>query len=157
PRTQAFPIEGIATLLALEQALQQIPGATGRLPSMALVLLQLLLYSREYCRLNERRDRDGNPVLGWDISGGDRTARLHRPVALSTQPGAQRALPCLAKGRGALIGRIFQDAPHHTAIPDRLARAGHLACVGESATDLPNRQAVVADPGKDLPDDAGLV
>src|SRR5262249_57212870 len=114
------------------------------LPGMTLVLLHLLLNSREDFRLHECRDRDGDPVLGRDIRGGDCPAWLHGPVALGPQPGTQGALPCLAKGRGALIGRIFQDAPYHTAMPDRLACTGHLAGVGESTTDLPNRHAVLA-------------
>src|SRR5215471_13451395 len=48
---QAFAIEGIATVLALEQALQQIQGASARLPRMALVLLQLVLHRRKHRRL----------------------------------------------------------------------------------------------------------
>ena len=46
-RTEAFAIEGITTLLALEHALSQIQRASARLPRMALVLLSLLLDGRE--------------------------------------------------------------------------------------------------------------
>ena len=124
---------------------------------MALVLLQLLLNGREHLGLHERGDRDRDPVLRWDITDGDGPARLHGTVALGAQPGAQGLLARLAKRRGALIGRILQDAPHDTPIPHGLARAGHLARLGQPPTDLPNRQAVVADPGKDLADHAGFV
>ena len=58
-RAEAFPIEGIATVVALEQALQQIQGAPARLAGMALILLQLFLDRCEYLGLYERRDRDG--------------------------------------------------------------------------------------------------
>src|SRR5262249_58559120 len=76
-RTEAFAIEGIATVLALQQALQQIQGAPVRLPGMALVLLQLLLNRGEHRGLHERWDRDRNPSLWWDIIRGHGTTRLH--------------------------------------------------------------------------------
>ena len=44
-RAEAFAIEGIPTVLALQQPLQQIQGPPARLAGMALVLLQLLLES----------------------------------------------------------------------------------------------------------------
>src|SRR5215831_7855282 len=157
-RTQAFPVEGIATVLALEQALQQIQSAPARvLPGMALVLLQLLLHGREHRGLHERGDGNRNPVLWGDIPDGDGPAWLHGPIALGPQPGPQRLQAGLAKRRAALIGWIFQDAPYHTAIPHGLAGAGHLACLGQPTADLANRQAVLADPGKDFADHTGLV
>src|SRR5215831_12568214 len=156
-RTEAFAIEGIATVLALQQALQQIQGAPVRLPGMALVLLQLLLNRGEHRGLHERWDRDRNPILWGDITRGHGTTRLHGPVALGAQPRPQRLLTRLAKRRCPLIGRILQDAPHHTPIPHGLARAGHFARLREPTTDLANGQAVVADPGKDLADQAGFV
>src|SRR5262249_7818033 len=78
-RTEAFAIEGIATVLALQQALQQIQGTPVRLPSMALVLLQLLLNRAAHRELHERWDRDRNPSLWWDIIRGHGTTRLHGP------------------------------------------------------------------------------
>src|SRR5262245_38179455 len=156
-RTEAFAIEGIATVLALQQALQQIQGAPVRLPGMALVLLQLLLNRGEHRGLHERWDRDRNPILWGDIRGGVGTAWWHGPVSRGAQPRPQRLLTRLAKRRCPLIGRILQDAPHHTPIPHGLARAGHFARLREPTTDLANGQAVVADPGKDLADQAGFV
>src|SRR5262245_30746515 len=48
-RAEAFPVEGIATVLALEQALQQIQGTPARsLPGMAFVLLPRLLNGHEH-------------------------------------------------------------------------------------------------------------
>src|SRR5262249_34063888 len=150
-RAQAFPVEGIATVLALEQALQQIQGTPARLlPGMAFVLLQLLLHGREYRGLHERGDRDRDPVLRCDITGGDGTPWRYRTMALGAQPGPQRLQTRLTKRRCPLIGRIFQDAPYHTPVPHGLARASHLACLGQPTTDLAHGQAVVADPGKDL-------
>src|SRR5262245_11475426 len=78
-RAEAFAIEGIATVLALEQALQQIQSAPARLPGMALVLLQLLLDRRKDRGLDERRNRDHDPLLGRHITDGDSAARLHGP------------------------------------------------------------------------------
>src|SRR5215831_3871248 len=156
-RAEALPVEGIATVLALEQALQEIPGAPARLPGMALVLPQLVLDGREHRGLHERRDRDRDPVLRGNITDGDGPARLHGPMALGSQPGPQGLQAGLAKRRGSLIGRILQEAPHDTPIPDGFAGAGHLASLRQPATDLANRQAVAADPGKDLADHAGFV
>src|SRR5262249_2784518 len=93
---------------------------------------------------------DRDPVLRWDIARGHGPARLHRAVALGAQPGPQWLLPRLAKRRGPLIGRILQDAPHHTPIPHGPARAGHLTRLGQPPTDFSYRRAVVADPAKDL-------
>jgi hypothetical protein len=56
-----------------------------------------------------------------------------------------------------LIGRILQDAPHDTPIPDGFAGARLLPSLRQPTTDLANRQAVAANPGKDLADHAGFV
>src|SRR5215510_3905579 len=135
-RAQAFAIEGIATVLALEQALQQIQGPPARLAGMALVLPQLVLDGREYFGLHQRWDRDRDPVLWGDIMDGDGAARLHGPVALGPQLGAPRLQAGLAKRRGPLIGRILQDAPHDTAVPDGFAGTRPLPGLGQAATDL---------------------
>src|SRR5262245_42580284 len=156
-RAQACAIEGIATVLALQQALQQRQGAPARLPGMPLVFWQLCLDRREHFGLHERWDRNRAPVLWRDIADGDGTTRLHGPVALGPPPGPQGLQAGLAKRRGALIGRILQEAPHHTPIPYGPARAGHLTRLGQPPTDLPHRQAVLAHPGKDLTDHAGFV
>src|SRR5262249_51660404 len=156
-RAQAFAIEGIATVLALEQALQQIQGPPARLAGMALVLLELSLYCGEHLRFYKGWHGDRDPVFRGDIARRHGTARLHRSMALGPQPGPQRLQARLAKRCCPLIGRVFQDAPHDTAIPDRLAGAGYLAGESEAATDLANRQAVAADPCKDLADDTSFV
>src|SRR5262249_732816 len=143
---QAFAIEGITTVLALEQALQQIQGPPARLAGMALVLPQLLLDGRAYFGLHQRGDRGRDPVLWGGIMDGDGGARLHGPVALGPQLGAPRLQAGLAKRRGPLIGRILQDAPHDTAVPDGFAGTRPLPGLGQAATDLANRQTVAADP-----------
>jgi hypothetical protein len=144
-------------VLAWAQALQQIQSPAGRLPGLAFVFLQLLLDRCEHRGLSERRDRERAPGRRGAIPGGDGTPRLCRTVALGAPPGPQRLLAGLAKRRYALVGWIFQDAPPHAAIPDGLARTGPLTGLGQAATARPNRQAVVADPGKDLADDTGFV
>ena len=51
----------------------------------------------------------------------------------------------------------MQDAPDHTAIPHRLARARHFARVGEAPTHLANAQPIVPHPVKHLAHHAGFV
>src|SRR5215471_11587897 len=120
-RAEALPVEGIATVLALEQALQEIAGAPARLPGMALVLPQLVLDGREHRGLHERRDRDRDPVLRGNITDGDGPARLHGPMALGSQPGPQGLQAGLAKRRGSLIGRILQEVLYDIPILDGFA------------------------------------
>jgi hypothetical protein len=156
-RTAALAIEGITTLLAWEQAVPQIQGAPTRLPGMALMLPQLFLDGRAHLGRHERRDREREPVLRGDSTDGDGTARRHGPVALGPQPGPQWLQAGLAKHRGALRGRILQDAPPDTPIPDGCAGARPLPGRGQAATDLANRQAVATNPGKNLADHAGFV
>ena len=68
-RAEAFAIESRATVLALEQALQQRQGASARLlPGMALVLPPRLLDGGEHRGLHECGDRDRDPVLRGDIT-----------------------------------------------------------------------------------------
>src|SRR5262249_47986404 len=156
-RAEAFAIEGIATVLALAQPLQQRQGTPARLACMPLVVLQLCLDGCEHFGLHECWDRNRDPVLWWDIADGDGTTRLHGPVALGAQPGPHWLQASRATRRGALRGWILHDAPYDPPIPHGPARAGHLTRLGQPATDLPNRQAVLAHPGKDLADDAGFV
>ena len=99
----------------------------------------------------------GEPVLRRDIAA--ETARRGcmgrlRWARSRGRRGSWRVLPNAAV---PMIGRMLQDAPDHTPIPYGPARARHLARLGEPPTDLANRQAVAADPGKDLADHAGFV
>src|SRR5262249_29945967 len=63
-RTQRFAVEGIAAVLTLEYALQQIPCPTTRLAGMRAVFLQLLLHRSEYLGLNDGRHWDVQPIGG---------------------------------------------------------------------------------------------
>src|SRR5262249_27996381 len=62
-RAEAFAIEGIATVLALAQPLQQRQGTPARLACMPLVVLQLCLDGCEHFGLHECWDRNPDPVL----------------------------------------------------------------------------------------------
>src|SRR5712691_10203286 len=157
PRPEALPLAGLATVVAWEPALPPRQGAPARLAGRALMLLQRFLDRRASLGLSERRDRDRAPVLRRDSARGHGTARRHRTVTLGAPPGPPGLLTRLAKRRGPLRGRLLHHAPPPTPIPHGLARAGHLARLGQPAPDLPTRQAVASDPVQDLADHAGFV
>ena len=123
---------------------------------MALILPQLLLDRRKHLGLHQRGDRDGHPLVLGDIDRRDRPSWLERAPALRPEPRAQRVLAGFAKGCGPHICGGLSHAPHRTAIPHGLAGPGDLPRLGEAPTDLPNRQALAADPGKDLADHLGF-
>src|SRR5262245_18476556 len=77
-RAQRFAIEGIAAVLTLQQALEQIPCPTSRLPGVPAILVELRLDRDKDIRLDQRGDRDVNPVRTWQIIRGGRLARLQR-------------------------------------------------------------------------------
>jgi hypothetical protein len=60
--TQGFAVEGIAAVLTLEQALQEMAGPTLRLAGMPTVFLQLLLHRGKYLGLDNGRHGQVNPV-----------------------------------------------------------------------------------------------
>ena len=155
--TEAFAIGRRATLLALHEALQESARTALGLPGRALRLPPWLLDRRTHRGLHQRGDRDGPPLLLGDIDRRDRPAGLKRAPALGSEPRAERVWPGLAQGRGPPRRGVLSQAPHRTAIPEGRAGPGHLPRLGEAPTDLPKRQALAADPGKDLADPLGFV
>lgn len=155
--TEAFALGRLATLLALHEALKERARPSLGLPGMALMLPPWLLDRRKHRGLPQRGDRDGPPLLLGAIDRRDRPAWLKRAPALGSEPRAARVLPGLAKGRGPPRRGVLAHAPHRPAIPEGRAGPGHLPRLGEAPTDLPNRQAIAADPGKDLADPLGFV
>src|SRR6266705_384994 len=151
--TDRFAVEGIPTLLTMHQALQQIARPSAGLPRVTAILLHLFLDCRKQRRVDKRWDRDREPLGGWHIIVGGRTARLLRATPLRPQARAQWPLACFAKGRGALIGGIVQDPPDHTALPHRTPGARALAPLGETATHLANGHTVPTHPVENLADD----
>jgi hypothetical protein len=149
-RTQGFAIEGIATVLTLQQALQQIAGAPLGLTRMATVFLQLLLHGGEHLGLDDGRHGDVNPVEGWHIIVRQSAAGLQRAAPLRPQFGAQGPLPGFPKGRTAHIRGIFQDGPDHTPFPHETAGARPFAGLHEASADLADREPVASHPRKDL-------
>ena len=93
----------IATLLALDQTLEEIPRTTLRLPSMALILPQLLLAPRKHRGFHNRRDRDGPPRFPGDIDRRNGSSWLERAPTLGPEPWAEGGLAPLAKGRSPHI------------------------------------------------------
>lgn len=152
-----FPVQRVATLLTLDQALQQIARPPLGLAGMALVDLELRLDRRKEDWLHHRGHGNGNPLLGGHITDRHRPSRVHWAPPLRAQTGPQGPQTGLPKGGGPLLGRILQDAPHHTAIPDSFSSPGHFAGLGQTPTDLANAQAFTADPRKDLADHPGFL
>jgi len=65
--TQRLAVEGIAAVLTLEQALEQIACATLRLSGMTAVFLPLLLHRGEHLGLDNSGHGDVQPVWGRHI------------------------------------------------------------------------------------------
>jgi hypothetical protein len=51
----------------LEEALEQIPGATTRLPGMAAIFFELGLYGFKDVWIDQSRHRNATPVLTRDV------------------------------------------------------------------------------------------
>ena len=68
-RAQAFPIVGIATVLTLDQALEQIEGTPLGLPRMTAILLQLCLDRCKHLGGDKPGNWESKPVFGGDIHG----------------------------------------------------------------------------------------
>src|SRR5712691_1164286 len=68
---EPFPIVGIAAVLTLHQALQQIQRAAGRLPGVALIFPQWLLDSSTDLGLHESRHGKREPLLLRHVHRGD--------------------------------------------------------------------------------------
>jgi hypothetical protein len=154
--TAPFTIVRIAPVLARHYALEERARTPLGLPGMALILPPWLLDRRKPLGLHQRGDRDGHPLVLGDIDRRDRPSWLERAPALRPEPRAQRVSAGFAKGGGPHIRGVLSHAPHRTAIPHGLAGPGDLPRLGEAPTDCPNRQALAADPGKDLADHLGF-
>src|SRR5262245_23191668 len=149
-RTQGFAIEGIATVLTLQQALQQIASPPLGLTCMATVFLQLLLHCGEHLGFDDGGHGDVNPVWGWHIIVRHGPSWLQRTAPLRPQFRAQRALPSLPKGRTAHIRWIFQDGPDYTPFPHETAGTCLFAGLHQASADLADREPVAPHPCKDL-------
>jgi hypothetical protein len=79
--TQGFAVEGLAAVLTLEQALEQIAGPTPGLAGMPAIFLQLLLHGGEHLRFDDGRHRNRDPVCGRHI------------IVRYGPPGLQGAVP----------------------------------------------------------------
>jgi hypothetical protein len=153
----AFPIVGIAPGLTLAEALEHRESAALGLPRMAAMLLPLGLDRGTHLGLHTRRDREGEPVFGRHLHRRDGAPGLEGAPPLGAEPRAQQFLPRLAQRGRAARGRMFSQAPHHTAVPHGLPGARHLAGPGAPATDLPDRRAVASHPVQHWADPPGFV
>jgi hypothetical protein len=114
------------------------------------------LTAAKYGRVNQRRDRDGQPILRRHIPSGHRPTRLQRTAALSPQARSQWAFLRVAESSLALIGRILQHRPGQTALP-HVASAGSLTSSVQSATHLADAGSLQPDPVEHLADDTSLI
>src|SRR5215212_9263193 len=158
-RTQAdsFAVIGVAALPAHDEPLQEVTLATGVLPVAAPVLRQLLAGRLEQLRIDQRRDRDADPLARLHVVDPLGPAGLFAASAHRAQPGRHRSDPGLAEGRRSSIGGVPEDAPHGRPIPGRLAAPGLDTLAQETPTYLADADAVAADPRKDPPHDPSLV
>src|SRR5712691_1215321 len=82
---------------------------------------------------------------------GERRSPTGRPPA-----GRPRFQPGFAIVRRAVIGGIAQDGPHRSPVPTRPPLVRRHALRGQALHHRAQRQAFQPDPGKQLPDHAGL-
>src|SRR5436853_7903296 len=94
------------------------------LPMAAPVLRQLLTGRFEQRLLDQRRDRDADPLAWGHVVDPMGSAGLSATSAHRAQPDRHRSDPGLAEGRRPRIGRVPENAPHGGSIPGRLAAAG---------------------------------
>src|SRR5688572_16364026 len=89
--------EGIATVLALKQALKQLPSPTARLPGVAAIFVELGLHGFKHLGLDQSRNQDANPVLTWHILHRRGLTRLQGLTPLGAQARTQRPLTGFTK------------------------------------------------------------
>jgi len=150
-------VVGVAALLADDQTLQQETLAARALPAAPAVLLQLRLHGLEHFAIDHRRNRYRDPFIRGNIVDPHRAARLLGTAADWPQPGRQGTDPCLAERRGALVGGVFEQAPHGGPIPALLARRGSMAGPPQPTADLADAESLHADPVEDLAHHLGLI
>jgi hypothetical protein len=154
--THRFPVERVATLLTLHQALQQIARTAQGLPCMGVMDLSLLWHRRQHGGRNKCGHRDGHPVFGRHSD--DRHGPPWLPWAPPRRPQARPPGPLAGfpkRGRPHVC-RVLQEAPDHPALPHGLPRPRHFLGLDEPATDLANREALLTDPRQELADAPGF-
>ena len=151
-----FSIVGVPTDPTDQQTLEQIPAFVPLLPLPPPILRQLFLHRLEEIRLHQGRDRNRDPLLGRDTVERVGVARLGGIAALGPQVGTPRAGTGLAVGGQAFVGGVLQQPPDGRVIPPGFARGGGNPLVFQPPADLPQGHPLLADPGKDLADHAGL-
>src|SRR5258708_7035524 len=98
--TDRFAVQGIPTLLAVHQALEQIARPTAVLPRMTAVLLHLFLDGGKQRGVDQGRDGDGKPLGDRHIIVGSRATRLLWTAPLGPQAWTEGALTRFPKRRG---------------------------------------------------------
>src|SRR3954453_7345105 len=129
----------------------------GVLPIAAPVLRQLLTGRLKQRLLDQRRDRDADPLALPHIVDPMGPAGLFAASTPRAQPGRHRSDPGLAEGRRSRIGGVLEHAPYGGPIPGRLAAPGPDALPQETPAHLAEADALAAHPREDPPHDPSLV
>src|SRR5215213_5319128 len=148
--------ERISAGLADQQTLQQIACACLALTTSSPVLGQLLLRGFEHRGVDQRRDRDDNPLLGRGQEPttrvlGDRAASARRTQWWLPRRCSHSAEPCLT-----CISWVREQCRHHALVPAFLAcRAGHAA-LEQTPAHQSQTDALLGDPLKHATNHRGL-
>src|SRR6266567_2767472 len=81
---------------------------------------------------------------------------LQRSPTLSPQARAQWFYHSFAEGHFPFVGRIFEHPANGGTIPHRFARSCVLSSRFQTATNLPNRAAILSHPCADLANHTSL-
>src|SRR5262249_39145873 len=116
--------ERSAALPADDQPLQQMARAISSRAAPPSVLLQLLARRLDHRLIDQRRDRDLNPILGrcrMPVRGVPLYRGARRPER--ELPRAALAHLAAAVVGAAAVGRVAEDAPDQAGAPPLLALA----------------------------------
>jgi hypothetical protein len=156
-RAQRLAIEGIAAVMALQQALPPIPRPTARLPRVAAILGERHWNGIKGSWLDQSGNRATKPVLSWQVIRRGGLARVHRFAPRGAEARTQRTWAAFAAGGPAPRGGVFKPLPHHTAVPHRASGPGAFARWQQTTADCTNREALTAHPLEDVTHPPGFL
>ena len=159
PRITRLPAtaECVAAGLANQQALEQVAHAFHASAVAAPVLGKLLLRAFEQRGFDQRRHRDGDPLLGRGRDLAGQALGNGGPAARRAQRLPPGDGDVLAEAGLADVGGVRQQGSEHAAAPSGVAgRTGHPG-FEQSLGDRGQADALLADPAEDATDHPGLV
>jgi hypothetical protein len=151
-----LPVEGVATLLTLHQALQKVGGTAFSFSGLIPVLLELFLGRLEQFRTDNRRNWHRQPFFTGNIISGVGPPRLFGLSSPRIHALAHRPQAGLTEGGHAHVGRVSEHRPHAGPVPYALSFGAGSPLGRQSPTYLPDGKPVPPDPSKDLSHHLGL-